>query len=146
MKENKHPLREMLVAAGWSDDYDNRNYAYKTVNAMLIDGLIQVHIVTKGKYRPSPQVGKYNVTVSAFGRCVRAYSQRSVSPDTILTVIGHLFQDVEVRNGLIDLAGSLPDRCDRCGGTGKLPHFAHVHYGICFQCGGVGVTMQKIIS
>lgn len=28
--------------------------------------------------------------------------------------------------------------CDRCGGSGWIPHFNHVEGGICFKCEGVG--------
>jgi hypothetical protein len=30
--------------------------------------------------------------------------------------------------------------CDRCGGWGHIPSFAHVEGGVCFECGGSGVA------
>ena len=29
--------------------------------------------------------------------------------------------------------------CPRCGGTGFIPAFAHVHNGMCFKCHGTGL-------
>lgn len=37
---------------------------------------------------------------------------------------------------------NIPDHkceCNRCFGTGRLGHFAHVERGICFQCRGSGL-------
>ena len=28
--------------------------------------------------------------------------------------------------------------CEKCGGTGSLPHFMHIDNGVCWLCGGTG--------
>lgn len=33
--------------------------------------------------------------------------------------------------------------CYKCGGSGKLPHYAHIGDGVCFQCKGAGITSSK---
>lgn len=33
--------------------------------------------------------------------------------------------------------------CGRCQGTGSLPHFGHVHGGVCFRCAGQKVVYTK---
>ena len=34
--------------------------------------------------------------------------------------------------------------CDKCGGTGRLKHYAHVDNGVCFKCGGNGKTGKQL--
>ncbi len=39
---------------------------------------------------------------------------------------------------------SLTERCDRCLGSGWLPQFRHIQSGVCFQCYGEGVNLNKL--
>ncbi len=43
------------------------------------------------------------------------------------------------RGGFVDLYKYGYNTCDRCSGTGKLGHYAHVYGGDCFKCSGAGV-------
>jgi hypothetical protein len=36
--------------------------------------------------------------------------------------------------------------CRRCGGTGNLPHFAHVQGGMCFRCEGDGREPERWLA
>ena len=36
--------------------------------------------------------------------------------------------------------------CDRCGGSGYLPQYHHVEHGICFKCGGEGISLYDVQS
>jgi hypothetical protein len=33
--------------------------------------------------------------------------------------------------------------CSRCDGHGVISHYAHIERGVCFACGGTGVTASK---
>ena len=34
-------------------------------------------------------------------------------------------------------------QCWKCSGTGHLPHYAGIHGGVCFSCGGAGKTLTR---
>jgi len=36
--------------------------------------------------------------------------------------------------------------CKRCDGAGRLPHFGHIHNGVCLSCRGAGqVRIMRVI-
>lgn len=39
-------------------------------------------------------------------------------------------------------APSLRPACSRCGGSGRMPMFAHVAGGVCFACNGDGFVIR----
>lgn len=48
--------------------------------------------------------------------------------------IGHLIKDELVHD----------ECCTKCSGTGRLPQFAHVENGLCFECMGIGKWLKKV--
>ena len=39
---------------------------------------------------------------------------------------------------------TLSATCDRCDGTGRVPHYGHIANGICFQCQGSGKVSFRV--
>jgi DnaJ-class molecular chaperone len=39
-------------------------------------------------------------------------------------------------------------KCNRCDGTGRLPHFGHVNNGVCLKCRGAGkvVKTKRVVT
>jgi hypothetical protein len=35
-------------------------------------------------------------------------------------------------------------KCNRCGGSGKLPQFTHIQNGVCFRCNGSGLLTNRV--
>lgn len=49
----------------------------------------------------------------------------------------HVYFVREDKNGTMIFVNK---QCERCGGDGTIPYFGHVDNGICFECGGSGVS------
>ena len=50
---------------------------------------------------------------------------------------GYWSQDSQCPRALVT-SGTQQSLCPRCGGTGYLPQYSHVQYGICFLCWATG--------
>lgn len=65
-------------------------------------------------------------------RLARTYEEQGykIIPDSIHTKNNKLYGDIICK-------------CFKCGGTGRLMHFANIEAGRCFACGGGGVFIKK---
>lgn len=67
--------------------------------------------------------------------------------DSLVTLCVDCHHDIheKVKTPILDESGhrsGFAVICDKCGGSGYLPHYKHVEHGICFKCMGEGVILD----
>ena len=64
-------------------------------------------------------------------------------------VIAELKNERHVRFDRVDKNGThifIDSCCQRCGGDGRIAYYGHIEQGICFECGGSGVSGNREIK
>lgn len=137
-----NPLKEIMIAAGYEFDTDNRSYHTRCINAILNDGRVTIKVNQPGfVWRNDERTKKWNIVVRGAGWASRTYSS-NVNAFSILRLIGEHLQLPEVREKILAEV-SLHKKCEKCGGEGYIRAFAYYCNGICFDCYGLGFSKYK---
>jgi hypothetical protein len=143
-------LKNLLETAGYTCTSDNRNYAHKAVNNALLTGECKVELKKQGFVGTGRDGFKYNLRVSvgiisriayirpSYYSSIQKRNVVQISAEDILTQLGKLLQNPEVKAALKLKKAEEGEVCVKCSGKGHIPAFSHVCQGVCFDCLGVG--------
>ena len=143
--ETTNPLKEIMLQAGRNGDISNRSYYVKAVNNVLKTDLVSIKVCPIGKVWEGKDGKDYDLKVTAGGWNSRIKIGRSMEATDILRAIGNLLLKPEVKEKVkatVFVAGN----CQKCGGTGYIPHFHYYCSGICFDCLGIGFDFKNKTS
>jgi len=145
----KNHIKEIMVNAGRSYEYDNRNFQTKSINQCIDKGMVEVFISDKGRLSTNSKLLNkdgslwgFNLRINAFGFVRRAYISPYISPNDILMQIGELLNKSNVKEK-INATYYESCECSRCHGYGIIKQFHYYCNGICFDCYGSGKSIVK---
>lgn len=126
--------------AGWNvSNYDNRQKVIIQINKVAKLGIL-IEINKQGFVWKSKKTGaKGNIRIAGFGWTVRRHAGTLIEPIDVLAACAEFLQIKEVQEK-INSEIQEPCTCGKCNGTGHIPAFNYYANGICFDCGGIGMT------
>jgi hypothetical protein len=148
----KNLIKQIFENSGRKFEYDNRNFATKSLNMLLKRGEINIHIKPIGicglRDKNKPKFEKiggllnlFNLKIEAYGYNCKYYLKDEIEPEFILNKVGVLFKDSKIqenRTKSLKINFELINDCQKCEGKGFITGFSHYCQGICFDCGGSG--------
>jgi hypothetical protein len=139
-----NPLKVIMADTGRKSDISNRSYFVKSVNTVLLTGLVKIQLAPKGKVWLNEKMNKgkkFDLRVDAGGWVSFGYYGDNMDANDILRNIGKLLLVPEVKEK-IKADVFVPEHCFKCNGLGIIPMYHYYCNGICFDCCGLGCNLK----
>lgn len=112
-------------------------------------------MVSDKRYIDMDKVNKWIPYKDEEGKVIVNTLKYTTTPQIIILHVGNLCEDCHKKRHQTMSIPMLDSQlryikdmqiCDRCGGSGYLPQYHHVEHGICFKCGGEGISLYDVQS